>query len=482
MALGLQTIGTFCAIVTLWCLWTFQGSFRDWLSFMGNFGRIDLASAAVIVAGLVGIGAVSALLADVGREYSAGLKAGRQHRESQAPFPFWRHAAVTTILILPVFLVGGRPLLAAYRIHIPLPLTSTQTDFVASLGEELSDQDRQQQDRGYYEDLTNTRNYNLALWELYRRKPGALEVFEGTAIARRVPDRFHRLELVPSTQIVFRSAPISTNRWGFRDRDYQRRKPHGVYRVVLFGACGMMGWGVADDQTYENIVEDRINREWVGRMYDRVEILNFGVGGYGEFQKLWAFERSLEFEPDMVVWEIHGTTLTWLADHLAQVIAADVPIPYPELDTRLQREGLSAQSGALEIRGKLRRMAPQLLTWVLQRVQHECDVRGIELQALVPPLGQPTPINKTDLAQLIELVHRAGLPILDLTGAFRSQPDYSKLQVAPWDGHPNTEAHRLLADELYQQLRASALWRDVLGMDQPSQAAQRPPDRAAAGS
>src|SRR2546422_6366949 len=47
----------------------------------------------------------------------------------------------------------------------------------------------------------------------------------------------------------------------FRSQEYEQRKPPGTLRMALMGASLEMGWGVADGETFENLVEDQLNRE-----------------------------------------------------------------------------------------------------------------------------------------------------------------------------------------------------------------------------
>src|SRR5574339_336198 len=47
---------------------------------------------------------------------------------------------------------------------------------------------------------------------------------------------------------------MSTNRWGMRDRDYERLPAPGVFRMALLGPSNVMGWGVADGETFEAVL------------------------------------------------------------------------------------------------------------------------------------------------------------------------------------------------------------------------------------
>src|SRR4030095_7915628 len=85
---------------------------------------------------------------------------------------------------------------------------------------------------------------------------------------------FMLLDLAPSVSTILEGAAISSNRFGMRDREYDTIKPPNTYRIVLLGGSHDQGNGVKENETYENVVEDRLNRELPNSHYSRYEILN----------------------------------------------------------------------------------------------------------------------------------------------------------------------------------------------------------------
>jgi D-alanyl-lipoteichoic acid acyltransferase DltB (MBOAT superfamily) len=454
VALGLRTAATFSMIVTLWCMWTFQGSFGEWLEFMGNIARIDASTALMIAAGLAGLGLAGAWYGDSEREYSAGQKPKKGPAAEEVDFGFWRSAALATMCIVLV------PAVVKFRND--LPVGATLRNVLADIRRDQSLHVRAERDQGYYEDLTNTKSYNLALWELYNRRPTNWVLSIGqTDAGRAVPDKFHQFELAPSKRVDFMNQQVSTNRWGMRDRDYEKQKPPGTIRVALLGSSITMGWGVADDESYENIVEDRLNRQYGGEQ--RFELLNFSVAGFSAFQNLWSFERALEFEPDVIIWEMHATAPTWMVNHLTRVLRKKVPIPYPKLQEMLEESGINPRMSGLALRSRLREISPELMNWIWDRMQRECDARGIELEVVLLPRADSMRADNENLSAMGDLARDAGLPVLDLRRAFRSVADRSTIATAPGDAHPNAEGHQLLAEELYDEMLDQPYWQKVLG-------------------
>ena len=69
------------------------------------------------------------------------------------------------------------------------------------------------------------------------------------------------------------------NRWGMRDRDYEKVKPAGTFRAALMGDSYAVGLGVPPDSTWESLVEARLSAS-PPKGFERAEILNFSVGGF----------------------------------------------------------------------------------------------------------------------------------------------------------------------------------------------------------
>jgi len=96
------------------------------------------------------------------------------------------------------------------------------------------------------------------------------------------------------------------NSQGYRDREHTVNKPQGVFRVAMLGDSYTEARQVAMDKAFTSLAEEELNRRHcLGER--RVEVLNFGIGGYGTGQELLLLrERVWKFSPDMVVLQFYA--------------------------------------------------------------------------------------------------------------------------------------------------------------------------------
>lgn len=103
-------------------------------------------------------------------------------------------------------------------------------------------------------------------------------------------------------------AYVSYNAAGFRDRDYPLAKPEGVYRIALLGDSFTEARAIPLEETYWSIAADRLS----ACLGTPVEMLNFGVNGYGTAQQLITLEdHALAYAPDLVLLAIYTGNDIW---------------------------------------------------------------------------------------------------------------------------------------------------------------------------
>lgn len=79
-----------------------------------------------------------------------------------------------------------------------------------------------------------------------------------------------------------------TNGMGFRERNFEFKKPKNVYRILVLGDSVTFGTAVANEQRYTNILErmlEQFLKESPHKDFSKIEVLNFGVAGYATDQE-----------------------------------------------------------------------------------------------------------------------------------------------------------------------------------------------------
>lgn len=93
--------------------------------------------------------------------------------------------------------------------------------------------------------------------------------------------------------------PEVINGHGYRDRDWGAPGDDGAFRVAIVGNSITYGSGVAIEDTWGRVLEDRLRAELAPR---EVVVMNFAVQGYVLEQMALAYEHDVRpYRPDLVV-------------------------------------------------------------------------------------------------------------------------------------------------------------------------------------
>jgi PA14 domain/GDSL-like Lipase/Acylhydrolase family len=106
-------------------------------------------------------------------------------------------------------------------------------------------------------------------------------------------------ELKPHVRGRFMGQPLLINSQGLRDYEYARRKQPGIFRIVGVGDSSLFGWGVAIEDSGLKVLERRLNEKSRARTF---EVVNFAVPGYNTAMESETFvQKCLEYAPDLVL-------------------------------------------------------------------------------------------------------------------------------------------------------------------------------------
>ena len=431
-ARALRTAGTFSVMAVLWSLWS-SDSITGWISLL-SVVQPTLESVGVLLLSFLAITLVVGL---------AIWFVARAEAVARTP-DFFRSAARTGGTLLLLFFVGT-PLVYSQ-------IGGKAQELISDLTvNRLSEREAALLQRGYYEDLTGVSRFNSQLWEIYTKRPSAWVAIRDTKVVRSTNDSLI-LELVPSTSIDYNGARLTTNRWGMRDRDYEKIPAPNTYRIALTGPSFVMGTGVADGEGFESLLEDRLNRENPGSPYAKYEILNFAVAAYSAIQNLIVLEQKVpSFQPNALFYVAHQREEESLVLYLADRISAGADLPYPDLMELAHTVGAAPGATEVEAQRLLQPIGGEILAWTYRRIVESSRAHGtLPVWIFMPTLEDP--LREEEIADLKRVAEESGFIVLDLSDAYDNQ-ELDSLVVAYWDKHPNAKGHILIAEDLYRKLR-----------------------------
>jgi hypothetical protein len=431
--LTLKTFATFWFICVLWSFWTAE-SVSSWLSLWSALGgpySVEVLLYPAIILAVILAGSIE----------GKGLRNTRASTQDEAS---WRRARLVTVVSL-LALIG----VSVESVHQQLGAKVATTIHSLRSGH-LSRLDTAKLERGYYENLLSVDRFNSQLWEVYTKKPANWLDVQNAGLKRFTGD-FAQTELVPSFVSQTPYGTLSVNRWGMRDQDHDRIPPPNTHRIALLGASSVMGWGVADGETFEALVETRLNKGRATVAEPAYEILNFGVPGYQPPQQLMALDKALGFSPNVVIYVATGRELSRATSYLVEVVHKKIEIPYEPLRDIVRKAGLDP---SLDEATSLRRLEPfsiEILASTYKRIVEQTLAHGaVPVFVFLPQVREGSWQEETP--ETLRLAASAGFVIIDMADVYKGQ-DIATIRLAEWDDHPNRRGHELIASRLYDELQ-----------------------------
>jgi hypothetical protein len=289
-------------------------------------------------------------------------------------------------------------------------------------------------------------------------KPSDWVRFHAANVSQQLEHDFLLFELKPNLNRTLFGHPFTTNRHGMRDREHSVAKPPGVFRIAVLGSSIDMGWGVATEVTYVNLLQDWLNAHAARRGLDRrFEVINFAVAAYSPMQRLEAFRRkAVAFDPDMVLYSATLLDTRLIEIYVCDLLQSEVDLHYDFLRAAVAEVGIGGDDLLREPDGKLANKAAikaklrprywELYDRTLGLLADDCRSLGVPLACLIiPRVGKADApdLRAEPVARLRGIGAHHAIPLLDLSSTF-DHFDPAKLEIAAWDDHPNVLGHRRL--------------------------------------
>lgn len=280
------------------------------------------------------------------------------------------------------------------------------------------------------------------------------------------------------------------NSAGYRDREYSRRKPPQVFRVIGLGDSVTFGVGVPRERVFLKVAEEVLNRDGDSQ---RFEVLNLGVPGYNSAMMAALLEeRTAEWEPDLIVIEFcrndfnlpnflwterngpiaHSFALHEALKPLAKVWPDFVkhsimgyfydgdPFPVPGLE-HAPLEGNDPIKDPARSPPRYRYMLLEDgVRAAFARIFDQARRRWLPVFLLLGWGGRYQDVK--------QIADTEGLPVIDIWPAvtkrlIESGRDFQTLWIDPVrDSHPNQEGHEIIGAQLAVVIRIASQYHDLL--------------------
>lgn len=436
---GLRTIGIFFLICILWSVWTSE-SIAQWTTIWSFLWQgIPSGGSAFPILLIVIAAAIFVSAVYFGRESSV------EKRLAFGGFNLARSTLETLAILAIVMPLGLPQVYSLFGANVANVVVSLKSGG-------LSRADAAAMERGYYEGLTNVNRFNSQLWEIYMNRPAGWMDIAGAGLTR-LRDDYLQTELASGFRSETEHGVIEINRWGMRDRDYDQTPAAGTVRGLLLGYSTIFGWGVEQKETFEAVLEARINARLAETSAGNFELLNLSVPGYRPPQQTMALDEALKFAPNLVLYSAAGREQWNTINFLADILEKGVAIPYPDLKALIDAAGIQPGMDRPTILKQLKPRDETLLRWVYDHIAQTCTKQGIKpVWIYLPPLD-PTAGEAEERGRARELAEAAGFEIIDLSGIFDGQ-DVDSLSLEQWDRHPNARAHEMIATQIYNAIQS----------------------------
>ena len=249
---------------------------------------------------------------------------------------------------------------------------------------------------------------------------------------------------------------IKTNSFGFRDREYAKKKPPQTKRILFVGDSFTLGWGVPMENTYAKRIEKLLNQS-----ANHYEVINMGVGNYNTSMELALLKlKGLTLSPDSIVlfYFINDAESTPTISRLGRSFlkysyflnfCCDIFLQWclrwnKNLTLENHYQKLYAPAG-----DAFNKTREALLEFI--RI---CKTNHIKLLIVsIPELGRLKNYPFDFATRFVEQISGAqSTPFLDLL-PFLKNHSRENLWISQKDGHANSFANTLIAETVYWKMK-----------------------------
>lgn len=310
----------------------------------------------------------------------------------------------------------------------------------------LKSSDMEEQLAGYYDNaLSNydVRNSNISASHV------ASQMFQTMLFEKGIlknEDNELGKSLVPNSSAIIQGVEVSINDLGIRDEVYSVVPESDVDRIVFIGASPEMGWMLSKEDSFEEILEARLNSRSNSIDHKKhVEIINYSIPGRIVLNHMFAAEEILTKNKPQE---------TFFFDHQgAEWIRIKQEILRYNFSTSMEAYSMNLASNidlAFNTQNEdiLEPIKTEIFEVIYKRLFDLCIENGTRPTLVVMPEFFRG-VNDASANQF-KIAKAVGFRIIDLRDEFKLDeiPQY----ILDHIGHPNIEANKRIAERLYDEL------------------------------
>ncbi len=258
-----------------------------------------------------------------------------------------------------------------------------------------------------------------------------------------------------------------SNEYNMRRTEPFTAKNPETCRIIVVGDSLTYGSGIAQEDTYSAIMQRELHTDF------RVEVLNMGIPGY-QSEDVYALLLSAvpQLTPDIVVYgvclnDFLGSSELQRSREQLHAYAVPLPISFKQhmIEQTAAGEFFERAYNDVLMRLGLRatflsNILDGLYDYQLRFTRDVTAMNYFVLTNELPPITAMVldqyPVyhgRSYQVARLAETsLQLAGMDVI-ATEEYYKTYDGRKLNVSPWEGHPNEEANRIFAEAFVRRLR-----------------------------
>lgn len=246
---------------------------------------------------------------------------------------------------------------------------------------------------------------------------------------------------------------VNINSKGLREEPFSQNKSSNTVRILVVGDSFTFGTGVNRSDIYTEVVERKLNKEFREK---NIQVINAGIPGTGmKDYYLFLKHRGLKYNPDI-------TVIAFINNDQISAKKSNTLLHEAKSEIGKSNSTVTDYSNRSDVRRKYRDL--------LEKHKSETPIQNTSFSYLNNINNLTTSRNiPTIYYSLNNLEPEIDSYVREWSEELQKEIVYSpekfredktnETRISKWNRHPNSKAHKAIADRLYPRLR-----KEILGL------------------